>query len=258
MTNNNTNFEYKQVNTKEILVDPLYQRDLDQRKVDAIVKNFDWNLVNPPKLSFRDGKYWVFDGQHTIAACKSKRGGKDFSMLCKVYYGLRHDEELELFLQQNGRSSPVSVYAKFRALYKFGDPDVTAMVKACENVGLRVDFSNSGGTNKIVALQTLYKAYKSLGPVILTDMLSVIKESWNGIPESLNREIIAAMTVFYKNYQGSFNRKRLVKILRKTDPVAIVREGKSITTRSEIGCARVIFRAYNRHLGEVTRLEEKL
>ena len=259
MPNNNTDFEYKYVNTKEILVDSLYQRDLDQRKVNGIVKRFDWNLVNAPKVSFRDGKYWVFDGQHTIAACKSKRGGKDFPIMCKVFYGLARLDEMNLFLQQNGKSSPVSVYAKFRALYQFGDPDITAIAKACENTGLKMEFSGgSRGSNKIVALRTLYRSYKELGPVGLTDTLSIIKEAWNGIPESLNREIISAVTIFYKTYQGSFNRKRLVKILHKTDPVAIVREGKSITTRSEIGCARVILRTYNRQLSEATRLEEKL
>ena len=49
------NFEFKWINTKLILSDQGYQRPVDPVRVALIVKNFDRNLVNPPKLSFRDG-----------------------------------------------------------------------------------------------------------------------------------------------------------------------------------------------------------
>ena len=61
-------YEYKQINTKEICIDKLYQRELNRPRVNRIVKNWNPYLVNACKVSFRDGKYWVFDGQHTIAA----------------------------------------------------------------------------------------------------------------------------------------------------------------------------------------------
>ena len=65
--------EWRLVKPKEINIDPLYQRNLDEKRVAKMVKQYNPNLVNPPKVSFRDGKYWVFDGQHTIDAQKSQR-----------------------------------------------------------------------------------------------------------------------------------------------------------------------------------------
>lgn len=59
--------EWKMLKPSEINVDILYQRMIDTNRVARMVKQFNPNLVNPPKVSFRDGKYWVFDGQHTIA-----------------------------------------------------------------------------------------------------------------------------------------------------------------------------------------------
>lgn len=41
MINSTPEYEYKQANTKDIFVDPLYQRDLDNSKVSKIVR--DWN-----------------------------------------------------------------------------------------------------------------------------------------------------------------------------------------------------------------------
>lgn len=44
MINSTPEYEYKQANTKDIFVDPLYQRDLDNSKVSKIVR--DWNPLS--------------------------------------------------------------------------------------------------------------------------------------------------------------------------------------------------------------------
>lgn len=62
-----------------------YQRKIDKKKIDRIVANFDEHIANEPKLSFRNGEFFVFDGQHTIAARKRLNGDKDLFVLCKVY-----------------------------------------------------------------------------------------------------------------------------------------------------------------------------
>ena len=79
----NFNYEYKTVNTKDIFVD-TYQRKLDRNKVRKIVANFNNNIMNPIKVSYRDGKYFVFDGQHTEQALILMNDGKDTDVYCKV------------------------------------------------------------------------------------------------------------------------------------------------------------------------------
>jgi hypothetical protein len=85
MDNYNTNYEYKQINSAFILSDPDYQRTLDVNRVKRIVANFNPNLVNPIKVSLRNGKYYVFDGQHTLAALKMKNNNQNLLVECKVY-----------------------------------------------------------------------------------------------------------------------------------------------------------------------------
>lgn len=258
MSNYNTTYRYTQVHSKDIFVDPVYQRHFNPRKVEKILKEFDPNLVNAPKVSLRDGKFWVFDGQHTIAVLKARNGGKDRMITCKVFYGLTQLDEMDLFLQQNGKSSPVYFRERFRALYQTGDPDVTAIVKACESQGLTVGFTYGYLPNRINAVKTLYDSYKALGLTEFTRVLSIIKNAWGGDRDSLSREIIAGMTLFCSTFGHSFKEDQLIKRLRKVDPMAIIREGKSITSSPAVGCARVILRHYNSGRAANSKLEEKL
>lgn len=135
MINIDPNYEYKKLNTRDISVDGLYQRDLSAAKVKKIVREFNPYLVNAVKVSFRDGKYYVFDGQHTIAGIKAKHKGADCQIDCKVFYGLTRLDEMELFILQNGASSTVATREKFRALYNNGDPEITSLVKLTEKAG---------------------------------------------------------------------------------------------------------------------------
>lgn len=70
-----------------------YQRDQKLRQINDISKDFDERVANEPKVSYRDGRYFVFDGQHTIAARVHRNGGDPLPILCKVYFGMTEKEE---------------------------------------------------------------------------------------------------------------------------------------------------------------------
>lgn len=241
----NVTHEFKNLNTKELLKDELYQRDTDAKRLMYMVRNYDPCLVNTVKVSFRDGKYWIFDGAHTTALEKTVRGkGKDVMVECKVFYGLSRLDEMELFIAQNGRSSPVNVNSKMRALYNFGDKDVVGMVDGAAKAGVCIDFKKSSAPNKCTALGTLIKCYMALPEDQYMDMLKLLSKAWEGIYESFSREMLKGMTLFYKTYYGRFTFSNLVKSLKRTLPVQIIREGKSYGGSAE-AYARLILRAYN-------------
>ena len=86
-------FKFMQINTREIKAAD-YQRIPDMKRVREIASKFDWNLVNVVKVSYRDGQYWDFDGDHTVLACKEHNGGEDVCIWCKVYYGMTYEDEI--------------------------------------------------------------------------------------------------------------------------------------------------------------------
>ena len=66
---------------------------MNEDRVRRIAAEFDERIANEPKVSDRGGRYYVFDGQHTIAARKFLNGGKDLPIRRKVFYGLTESDE---------------------------------------------------------------------------------------------------------------------------------------------------------------------
>ena len=237
--------EYKDINTKLLFVDQLYQREVDKARVAQMNKQYRAELVNAIKVSYRDGKFWIFDGQHTAELLKLRNRGRDLPVECKVFYGLTWLDECELFLLQNGVSRSVSMSDRFKARFNRGDKDVVAMVNIAEKLGIRVDFTKSKGDNRICALTTLNRVYNSLGDDDYAEMLSIIKDAWDGEAVSYSAEILKGMFIFYSTYKGQYNKKRLLTQLGKVSPSVIIREGKASTAPGFSKYARQILNAYN-------------
>ena len=239
--------EYKKINTKFLVVDPLAQRELKPEWVNKIVKNYNPLLVNPIKVSFRDGKYYIIDGHHTMAAIKKKNRGEDCLVECKVFYGLTWLDECELFLLQTGDSHAVNINDKLRVKWNSADPDVVNMVKLAEKAGFVIDFKGSKGYNRIVALSTLVHIYNNMTADEYLDYLTLLKKTWGGAPESLSREILQGLFLFYKAYHGKFKPQIFVKRLSKVSPAAIIRDGKVSSSPGATKYARQILGHYNFH-----------
>lgn len=122
-----------------------YQRKIDKKKIDRIVANFDEHIANEPKLSFRNGEFFVFDGQHTIAARKRLNGDKDLFVLCKVYTNLSAEEEAWLFSQQTGESSKPTPGITLRAKSLGNDQDSIDFVAANLDVGISPSYRMTDG-----------------------------------------------------------------------------------------------------------------
>lgn len=237
------NFEYKVLRPSQISIDELYQRKLDMNRVDRIVKEFNGDLFNEPKVSYRDGKFWVFNGQHSIAAWRKYFGGEDKGLACKVYKGMTWLDECEAFIAQNGISKEPTTNEKLSAAKEAHRPDVMEMVKGAELVGFTVSFTLNRKANSIIAVASLFRAYHRLGYEMYVDMLTAIRDAWNGDPDSLCSQILNGMATFYKAYGGNFKREDLVTSLKRITPAQIIREGRAIKAKN--GFAREIVKCYN-------------
>jgi hypothetical protein len=241
-------FEYKQINSKFIVSDVSYQRTVDMKRVSKIVTNFNENLVNPIKVSYRDNKYYVFDGQHTLAALKLRNKNKDLMVDCKVYYGLTQQDEAKLFSEQNGLARVVDSVAKFKALYVAGDQEIVNFKEVTESLGVKMNFTKGKANNKIIACTKAFKIFKFLPLQDYMDLVTVCKNSWDGAAEGFCTEILGGMYVFFKNYKSDISLRTLESQLSKISPTAIVREGKLSTAVGDEKYAKQIFIAYNKNL----------
>ena len=130
-----SNFQYLNAG---VLKYANYQRPVNELKIDKIIRNFNPHLVNPLKVSYRDGQYWVYDGQHTLESHRKMKGNNDFMMACIVRHGLTSEEEARLFALQNGEATKVGASDQVKALEEAKDENTIAFLTATRESGFEI------------------------------------------------------------------------------------------------------------------------
>lgn len=239
-------YEYKPLFPGNLKVDPLYQRELNQKKVDKIVAEWNYDLVNEPKVSQRqDGNYFIFNGQHTIAAHMAHEG-MNTPIMCKVYHGVSWEEEKELFIAQNGISSDPTTWEKLRALFNAGDKDVRDMVEGAAQAGVQVQFKTQGDAfARCIAVSAIMSMYKALPRKDYVTALQLIAACWGGQKESYTAGFIKGMTSLFKKYNGQFKITEMRKCLARHTTEFYIREAKDMNGRLEVRYEKLFIREYN-------------
>ncbi len=239
-------YEMMVLNSSKLVVPESYQRRLNGSRVARIVASFDERIANEPKVSFRDGKYYIFDGQHTVAARKKMNSGNDLMILCKVYRDMTEEEESLLFAYQTGESAALTPSAKLRANLNGNDADALAFVEATEKAGLNIGFERADGNGRITCINTAFAEFRRVGAEVYTEALTVMLKAWSGTPESLRAELIQGVVKFVELYHDIYNRNRLIKRLSEINPTALYLGGKGDKTfRGKKKYVNLIYRIYN-------------
>jgi len=192
------------------------QRMLNSQRVHRIVEGFNPLLVNPIKVSERDGKYHVFDGAHTLAVLiemHRQRGEKDFLVLCRVFHGLKLEDEAKLFASQNGYAEAVQMGYRIRALEVAKDPEVLDFLHVTRESGFTITPGQCVTRNgHIAAVVAAFKAYRQLGAKEYLRMLKAMHKTWAGETWSITKYMLGGMSRFLQMYDVNMN--SFVKVFR--------------------------------------------
>lgn len=126
---------------KQLEIDAKYQRSLDsdqsQQLVRAIAQHWNWDLCQPLVVARRpDGKLYVIDGQHRLAAARL-RGDIAQLPAVVVQYDSVEDEEAS-FVLLNQQRKPLSKLDLFKAAVASGDTTASAIVEAMDKAGISI------------------------------------------------------------------------------------------------------------------------
>lgn len=153
------------------------QREFSEPWALTILNAFDIDKLQYPTVNFRDGVYYIVDGQHSVWAYKMWLGGwEDQKVQCMVHNGLTEAQEAELFLSLNNKKN-VSVFDKFRVGVNAGRPeecDIDRIVRANQCVITR----NRSASGAISAVGALRAIYRDNGAEILGATIRIIRDAY--------------------------------------------------------------------------------
>jgi len=104
-----------------LLVDETYQRPLNDSKRKRIASAFNWAAFGVLLVARRtDGSLWVIDGQHRLAAAKSRSDIEEVPIIVFEFNGNIMDEATD-FLVANKDRKPLTGVESFKAQIASGD-----------------------------------------------------------------------------------------------------------------------------------------
>ena len=218
---------------------------LHVEKVAHIAENFSEYVANEPKVSFRDGRFYIFDGQNTVEARRTCNGGMELPIRCKVFYGLTKEDETTLFAIQTGNATCLTAGERLRANLVAENPDALYFVGITSNAGVEFAYDGIRAPWKIYCIETAYELYKQYGCERYVEMLHIINEAWKGNVDAYLAGVIRGVARFVSVCEGEYSRERLVQQLARTHPKTITQLAQKDTGSSANRHMRQILRIYN-------------
>jgi len=179
---------FEQIPIKNLVSNQKYQRNLSQRHIDRTVKNFDLYQINPVKVSRRNGKNYVFNGQHTIEMIAAISGSRDTPVWCMVYDDLEYIHEADIFANQQKFVKKLSAYEIFVANIEADNDSQIVVQKIVESCGLKITSTRCLGG--ICAVTCLEQIFQNHGYHVLDRTLKLVVNTWEGDMVSLAANMI--------------------------------------------------------------------
>lgn len=229
-----------------------YQRDPRYKDCTKIVEKFDYDIFGVVLVSFRDGQYWIVDGQHRVKAVHML--GIEYVM-CQIIEGLTYEQESDKFYKLNTERKPLSANQKFSALVEKKDPVALEIANIIKEHGFSYTHNYTTKSNNcIAAISTCQRIHKALGANVFSKELYIIRNAWLGDGAALSVQMLNGIATFLKLYNENYNEEELISGLKNENPkqieleaIALVR-AKLRPTRGDSNCehiAKIIWEIYN-------------
>jgi hypothetical protein len=247
----------KTIKVGECRINSTAQREANANAISTLASHFNPDLMGIPVVSYRDGIYWIIDGQHRILALKQTLGedADAWEFVAEVYQNISEEEEAALFLELNTRK-PVKAFDRFKVGVTAGLPEPSDIERIVISHGLRV--SQDGQQGSISAVGALESVYRKHGAKALASTLTIMSSAWDSTV--WDAFLIRGIALFCNRYATRISQPRLIKRLSEY-PYGVkgikadsARTKRSLGTNQDVATASIITNAYNKGLRGVNSL----
>lgn len=204
---NHTKPHVKNIAANELQVNPKAQRPLNQRRVKALAADFNEMFLGDILVSHRNGKNYIMDGQHRVAA-SIQVNGPNKKLRCRVWDGLTSRQEATMFIGFNDMQHP-SALSTFLVNVHGKHPVETAINTAVKKCGLQVSGSKE---NSIRSVSALYFLHNLGGAGLITRTLTIINSAYGH--DGMSSYLIQGVGLVCHRY-GNLDDEYLIAQLRR-------------------------------------------
>ena len=239
------NWTTRLINSSQLKSKQNYQRNINTAFVQKIVSEFDPNKVDPVHVSYRDGKYYIIDGQHTVAALEIANGNKPVDVICIVHKGMTYTDEASYYVEQYEKKHRHTYNEMTMARYEAGEKLPCELALKVKNVGGRLPYDKSAKTGmKIGAVKKVTTLYqKDSDHTILA--IKCLVDAYKGRENTIPADIIAGTMEFLRLYDNQVLTSRLVEALSKYTPQLLTNTAKNLKMTYPINWTETLRDKYN-------------
>lgn len=244
--NNRVTWKVKQINSSQLKSKVPYQRPIDKDFVKKIIDNFNSDDVEMVHVSYRDGKYYVMDGQHTILGCEGANGGNTVDISCIVHYGMTYEDEAEFTNRQYEKKHNHTYKERSIAAYEAGRKLPCELARKVAEVGARLPYDKNTQTGmKISAIKRVTNFYQK-DPENTILAIRCLVNAYKTREDTLNGDIIGGTMEFLRLYNGKAETLRLSAALSGTTPQSLAVTARSLNMSYPMNWTETLRNLYNR------------
>lgn len=193
------------------------------------------SLCDPLRASYRDGKFYIIDGQHRYYAAIAK-GIEDLP--CIVHTGLTKEDEARLFVRLNTSRKTLKPIDTFRANIICGNENIPEVKRdmivkcVCDKYHIEITEDNRKAKGRrLRALTTVRSIVSSYGENGLNWVFDAIKESnWFDSGSAYTDAIMLALKTYYTDNLNDLDKakQKLIKFMNKYSPNALMTHANKV------------------------------
>lgn len=216
-------------------IDESYQREPKADSIQKLVNEWDMNSCDFLDVSYRDGKFYIIDGQHRYTAAKYI--GVQ-TLPCVIRTGLTRSQEAIIFARQNRNVKKLYPYDTYKANIICGDESIRE-VKIDVEIN-RICTSNNVVVKKIGRTTKENKVLRSLSTA--RDIIDVngidcfewiidiiCKTNWENCSVSYSKAIMAMLKNFYIEHKDNIAdyEASVMKVMNGNTPMQLIARSRA-------------------------------
>lgn len=185
-------------------------------------------------VSYRDGNFYVIDGQHRLIAAKIK--GKE-SLPCVILTGLTRQEEARRFSVQGVGRKKLSPSDTFKANLECGNPKYAEVFtdmeikRICDKYNIEITKSNfSNNPKKLRSISRPRIIVNTAGSECFEWIINTITESkWESCTYAYEKDFLMLFKTYYVEHKGDLEtaKKKLIKMFNSITPEEFVIQARA-------------------------------